>query len=703
VDVGGDNVKWFPDDRVEAEGHVKAVFRRYTITSDKAEINLKTNVAVFTGTVRLTSAGENVTGENLTFNIKTHDWSVEKTSSIIQPSALQGQVTTPVFIKADSLTGSNSVFRIDNGSFTTCDKEHPDYSFRAKELEIYPGDKIVAHKVSVYARDSRLITLETIVVPINSAWNPSMIPQFGQSADEGTYLKLAYPYLANQEQTGFVKLDLMSAKGIGTGIDHAYKFDTGQGHLTLDYLNDNSLGLQGITGRLQHQEDFGTIKFNLTTDYLANNYLYYPGTTTENWQLGLTNMTAVSKTSLSYNLNTNSGSGAYSNSLTSFRQLQQLSPTMSANLSMDLRTNDAGLGFGVERDLDTTLDLNNRGDKYDVGMTISKSNNLEAPTLGYFPTYLDRLPEIRVSTDTYRFAPDLFSGVGFKLGFSAGQYYEETAGLAPVTGNRLLFTMDMMNKTFSLNDMNDLNVTAGYSQAYYAEDMEQYVARVGGILTSRWGSKLKNRLMYGYQDTEGFSPFRFDYTGKYHYIRTVLDYQDSKALRISFSGGYNLSQTSYNWQDLTLLMTARPSDWFTFSASTGFDPNQAVWRNLLNRIQFGKPSGDYIDIGTRYDLTQGQLIQVNGKFGIGLLRNYRLETVAGWSAFSGGFTYRGVKLTRDLHCLEASVTYTNELGFRNDNTIMFDIKIKGLSPSANRFGIGQFGQAVDTTMGQFNY
>lgn len=59
-----------------------------------------------------------------------------------------------------------------------------------------------------------------------------------------------------------------------------------------------------------------------------------------------------------------------------------------------------------------------------------------------------------------------------------------------------------------------------------------------------------------------------------------------------------------------------------------------------------------------------------------------------------------LQVIRDLHCLEAAITYIdNPFGFRSDRQIFFQLRIKAL-PSYQRFGAGQFGQAIDTSVGE---
>lgn len=259
----------------------------------------------------------------------------------------------------------------------------------------------------------------------------------------------------------------------------------------------------------------------------------------------------------------------------------------------------------------------------------------------------------------------------------------------------------MLNKSYDFG-RNELNVSAGIRQAYYASDMAQYVLKANTILTTRFSDYLRTRLSYGYQDPEGYSPFRFDYSGKYNYLRAVVDYADGEKLKWSLAGGYDFRQRQYPWHDLTLRLTARPKDTVGYSISAGYNLNVSKWRNLVTRLQLGEPENLRLDLGCRYDVELGKIALLRGIFDVPVGEKWRIGGIVGWNGFEKRFDYRTIKITRDLHCWEASLTWTDETGFRKDRGIRLDLRIKAF-PFNERFGIGQYGQAIDPSMGEFYY
>ncbi|HUV05099.1 MAG TPA: hypothetical protein VMX94_08325 [Armatimonadota bacterium] len=706
VTLGGDSWRWYPDERLSITGSVQASYRDYQITADSVEADFQANSAVFKGRVQLTikqdavwGGQRTVEGEQLTLDLKTKEWHFEKASSRIELATLRGEPSGQAFVRSATLSGDENDLRIEAGSLTTCDLEHPHYYFNAKEIDVYPDSRIVAHGVSLVALDKRLFTVNSLVIPIRGL-RQNFLPQIGSSVEEGMFLKTSYAYTATEKSQGFLKLDLMQRRGIGAGIEHSYNLSAASGLVSLYYLADREIGGNNITGRLQHQQKLGSIGLNLTSDYRTNNYLYYPATTTRNWQLDLSHAKPNASTVLAFRGNATSGFGEYQTRISSLRHTQQFSSRMSGMLSTDMRTYEFSGMTSPDRELDSVLELRQREDKYDLSLIASRRTDLDGDdyTGDDFYSSLDRLPELTYETDSYRSGMRLL-GLPSRLAVSAGRYHEEPSGISE---GRLLLQWDMLGQTFDLGSRNELSVNAGFRQAFYASDMAQHVLRLNGLLTTRFNDYMKGRLSYNYQRPEGYSPFRFDYTGKYNYLRAVMDYQDSEKLRWSLSSGYALDRDTYPWQDLALRLTAHPSSSYAFSVSTGYDLNRSKWRNLISHFQVSVPDRIGLDIGTRYDIERGKLGLARGRVDLRIGRKWRLEGITSWNGITKEFDYRSFRLTRDLHCWEASLVYNDETGFRSDRGLRLELRIKAF-PGVDRFGIGQYGQAVDTSMGEYYY
>ena len=722
VKLSADVTHWSADDKVTASGNVQASYKDFTVTADSAEADLNTNIAVFHGKVKLTTKDNTVEGEELTLDLKTREWSLNNASSSvkIQPlqTGLQYQTGTGAnltqtsdtpgktagtdiaYLHSSHLSGDENDLKLETGTLTTCDLADPHYYFSARDLEIYPNSRIIAHGVSMTALGRKLFSLGTMVIPIKGL-GPNILPQIGSSADEGAFLKTAYAYAATQNAQGYLKLDLMQQRGIGAGIEHSLTLPTGSTKASIYFLADKKIGGNNITGRLQHQQKLGSIGLNLTGDYRTNNYLYYPSSTSQNWQLALDNVTSTANTSLSFRNNSTMGLGTSKTLTSSLRHTQQFNDKLSAVLSMDERAYDSTGMTAADRELNSEFELRQREDKYDLALTASKRTDLDGSAfLGdNFYSSLDRLPELTFTTDSYRMGKSFLFGLPSRITLGAGRYHEMPSDISK---NRLLFQWDLPAQTLDIGSRNELNLNAGFRQAYYAQDMMQHVLKLGGMLTTRYNDYLKTRLSYNYQTANGYSPFRFDYTGKYNYMRWVMDYQQEKKLRWSLSTGYDLKQDLFPWQDIALRLTANPNDNYGFSISSGYDLNRGRWRTLTTQLRILQPETLGLQIGTRYDMETGKLGLARGSVDWRISPKWRIEGITSWNGSLKKFDYRSYRLTRDLHCWEVSLGFNDETGFRQDKGFNLEFRIKAFK-TADRFGIGQYGQAVDTSLGDYYY
>lgn len=696
--LSGDPLRWYPDQRLSAQ-HVEFKFRDYTITSDAMDADMKADTATFSGKVILATKAATVTGDSLIFNMKTKEWALKGAKSKVDPSVMQGGTTGPAFLQGASISGKKDEIRLDSGTVTTCDQEKPHYDLEAKDVEIYPGNKIVAHKVSVFALGRKLYTLPLLVVPIKGMTR-NIVPEVGSTTEEGAYLKTSYAYMANANAQGFLKLDLMQKRGVGTGIDQMYRSGAGNGLASIYFLADRQNGGYDISGRLQHQQKIGSVNLNFTSNYQSNSYLYYPDTTTRNWQLALSNGNNRSTTDLTVRSDSTSGYGSYANTTASFRRMQQFNPNLTGMLSLDMRSYDSSYMASPEKELQSNFELRSRQKSYDLSLVASKWSSLSSGSeLSTFHSGVDKMPEITLDTDSYRAGTKWLLGIPSRVTLTAGGYQEFPSA---VSSGRFLASWDTLARPLELGNAHELDFRAGISQAYYTSGTAQYVLRTSDVLTSRFGDFFKTRMTYDYQRSEGFSPFLFDYTGETNAARFVADYQCQRKLRWSLSSGYNFNYDQDPWENITLRLASQPSPRFGFSVASAYNLNTPSnkWQSLIGGVQINLPKKVALDLGVTYDLNTGTLQLGRSRVDLHLGRLWRIEGITSWDGTTRNFDYRAIRITRDLHCCEASLTYVDEVGYRANRGITFNIRIKAL-PFLDRFGYGQYGQQVDTSMGQY--
>ena len=79
---------------------------------------------------------------------------------------------------------------------------------------------------------------------------------------------------------------------------------------------------------------------------------------------------------------------------------------------------------------------------------------------------------------------------------------------------------------------------------------------------------------------------------------------------------------------------------------------------------------------------------------------YRLRAIGGYNGITSRFDYKGLALTRSWHDYEATVTYQDTPnGLRPGSTFTLNFRLKAF-PAYEPFAIGQYGQALDTGVGE---
>lgn len=105
------------------------------------------------------------------------------------------------------------------GEFTPCARcaQDPyDYSFKARKVVLYPGDRLVAYDVRVYTRGQ-----ETLYLPLLLLHFSQRRPRFelGTDPTDGWFVKADLPYVT-RGGLGFTLLRWFQNRGWGLGVDH---------------------------------------------------------------------------------------------------------------------------------------------------------------------------------------------------------------------------------------------------------------------------------------------------------------------------------------------------------------------------------------------------------------------------------------------------------------------------------------------------
>jgi LPS-assembly protein len=230
VTVNGDTVEYLTENKeVQASGKVVVDYLGTKLSCDKLTVNTQTKDAVAEGHVRIVDPKGSMEGEKIIYNFNTKIGTVQKADF----------VSLPFFGRTEKAKKiSDSHFEADQGYATTCDFDRPHFRVKSKNIDMYPGNKIIARDNTLYLGSTAVAYAPYLSHSLKSR---NMIVQMspGYSKKWGGYLLSAYRYNLADNVNGRLYLDyrdrLGFAEGFGTNFSGT---QFGSGDLKFYYTSE---------------------------------------------------------------------------------------------------------------------------------------------------------------------------------------------------------------------------------------------------------------------------------------------------------------------------------------------------------------------------------------------------------------------------------------------------------------------------------
>jgi len=674
---------------------ILARWREYTIQAQGVEGNLDRGEYLFKGGVLLEGGGVDAKGEMLRLNVRQRRWQLEGAGADLLPEFLKFQLRGAVRLFGQQLEGEQQEAHLQQGEMTTCLLEHPHYHFSAGRVDVVVDKRLVARDVSLSALGRRLFTIPTLVVPLDRRLSRGTLPQVGQSVEEGYYLKTALGYLLG-DNAGTARIDLMQKKGIGLGIDQQYLLGGAAGLLSLYYLNDRNRGTRSVTAQLRHEQKLLGFDARLTGDLRSGSYLYYADTRASSWQLSLSRAWSGGNLSILTRLSQQSSAGYVSDTaVNSLRWNQRWGTRASLTFSTDLSRFRSLSGRQVrsqQEQLTTQATLSGDAGKFDWNLSFNRVVPVGGQLGGFYFGGLEKTPELLLSTTDRRlFGRDF----GLQMQLGLGSFRELPQG-QPI--QRLLFEA-RWNPSLPAGDSTSLTYSGLFRQVFTSDGTAQYILQGNATWQLRYAQNSRWYMEYRYLRPYGFTPLRTEYTGSINFASSGLEWNASRVFSLRAYTGYDLfarQRGSRPWQPLNLGIQWQPTDMWSLNVQSTLNLNEGQW-NYLRAYLRARSEAFSMNFNTVYDPIRRQWANASlwldtQVFGLPL----RVQTYLTYNGYAKRFEGRQLLLTWDLHCWELIVGYIdNPLGFRADREVVLRLRIKAF-PEAQRFGVGQFGQLLET-------
>ncbi len=233
IEVNADNVEYHKEEEtVIGTGNVVITFKEVKLAADKITVHLLTKDAYAEGNVRFYQADRLYTAEEIYYNFGTEEAKFINADGRFKPFYLHGGIVTKVPGKAE--------YHVENGYVTTSDYRLPDYRLKAKEVHIYPQDKVIMKNIVFEVANIPLFWFPYWYYPLDGKDTPfSVVP--GHSGKFGYYVLTSAQIYRSQNLKINLAGDYRTKRGAAGGVDAEYNFnDEIKGEIKTYFMRDRN-------------------------------------------------------------------------------------------------------------------------------------------------------------------------------------------------------------------------------------------------------------------------------------------------------------------------------------------------------------------------------------------------------------------------------------------------------------------------------
>jgi hypothetical protein len=617
------------EDLVIAQGGVLLKYQDIEVNAEYLKINLTTNLLFASDKVLFKQDKTETYCEELTYNWKTEKIILLKLKAELTGEGIEGKI----YYQGEKMENFPETVELTEGSFTTCELEEPHYHIIAKEMIIYPKDKIIARNISWYEGKTKIITLPYFLIFLDRKTQLPILPKIGQNSTEGWFIKTNFNYYIDEKSYGTLYVDWMENKGLGIGLKQTWEIggedNAGETSLYLYQIKEKSTDNFNLSGEIKYAQEF---KNNLNTQVTIN----YSGVKSAEGEL-LSNILksqfSIDKQGEKYDLKI---TGKYDFSGTGLGQ-EDLSINGNIKLNYNYTFNDklnSALSLlytdknpaGQEvADLELTpkWELKYKGEGYSLNLITEKRFDLEGDsyTGETLSKIIDRLPEIVFKKDSATLGD---TKITYNINASVGHFYEA----ATLEDNWRGEYVVNLKRPFNLSKNITLTPSGIFQQDVYLTGEARYL--VGGKIDLKASSEnnfISSTLSYNYNKSVGPTPFNFDYISPLtNTITGKLTLTPSEKIKLDLSTNYNF--VTENFGNLVAKLEYKPKDDWIMNFSSSYNLNSMEWTK-----------------------------QINSTLDLQLSNNWRIQYKGVVDLDGFKLTNSIVGITRDLHCREITLNY----------------------------------------------
>lgn len=165
------------------------------ITGQRIEIDVSGGVVRVIGPGSFASGEERLEGDDL--ELRLDDERLSAITAVVFTSAIDVRGAV-----ADRLPGQVTLLEGLASPCSRCGQETMDYAFSAARMMLFPGDRLVAWDVVILIRDTPVLSLPVLVIPLAQGdRQPQLLVVTGTATEQGE-VRLTWPYVAGRHALG---------------------------------------------------------------------------------------------------------------------------------------------------------------------------------------------------------------------------------------------------------------------------------------------------------------------------------------------------------------------------------------------------------------------------------------------------------------------------------------------------------------------
>jgi LPS-assembly protein len=186
------------------------------LQADEVRWDARTSQADAFGDVYLTGPEGTATGDEMHLNM-------EKEVGLIRNGRIFVRKPNVHILGTEIEKTGERTYRVEDGTFTTCDGEVPSWKFTASELDVTVDGFAWARHAVFHIYDIPVIYLPIFGYPVVTERESGfLMPNAGYSDSRGTQLSLAYYQVMGRNMDATFYLDYLSRLGLGKGAELRY-------------------------------------------------------------------------------------------------------------------------------------------------------------------------------------------------------------------------------------------------------------------------------------------------------------------------------------------------------------------------------------------------------------------------------------------------------------------------------------------------